>query len=120
MYPRPETIRQLGRFFQVTETVDVGKYFLDIDKVQRYPVTFVVKSEDTVENIKAKLENQARTRYPINAVVKRYIECVEEIINIPEIMNRYETILKSARGEKVIKEIVLQSRIEFNAQVEEE
>jgi hypothetical protein len=25
----------LGRFFQVTETVDVNKYFLDIDKILR-------------------------------------------------------------------------------------
>jgi len=28
-------MRPLGRFFQVTETTDVKKYFLDIDKVQR-------------------------------------------------------------------------------------
>ena len=34
-------MRPLGRFFQVTETVDVRKYFLDIDKVQRFPLTFV-------------------------------------------------------------------------------
>ena len=33
-------MRPLGRFFQVTETVDVNKYFLDIDKIQRFPLTF--------------------------------------------------------------------------------
>ena len=32
-------MKPLGRFFQVTETIDVGKYFLDIDKVQRFPIT---------------------------------------------------------------------------------
>jgi hypothetical protein len=31
-------MRPLGRFFQVTETVDARKYFLDIDKVQRFPI----------------------------------------------------------------------------------
>ena len=29
-------MKPLGRFFQVTETVDVKKYFLDIDKIQRF------------------------------------------------------------------------------------
>ena len=33
-------MRPLGRFFQVTETVDVRKYFLDIDKIQHFPLTF--------------------------------------------------------------------------------
>ncbi|WP_231586052.1 hypothetical protein [Crocosphaera watsonii] len=36
-------MKPLGRFFQVTETIDVNKYFLDIDKVQKYPITFVSK-----------------------------------------------------------------------------
>jgi hypothetical protein len=44
-------MRPLGRFFQVTETTDVRKYFLDIDKVQKYPITFVVKSEASVAEL---------------------------------------------------------------------
>lgn len=109
-------MKPLGRFFQVTETVDTGKYFLDIDKVQRYPVTFVVKSEDSVKDILTRVEEQAAARYPIQAVVKRYMECVEEVINIQELMTRYDTVLHSGRGDNVIKEIVLQSRVEFNVQ----
>jgi hypothetical protein len=46
-------MKPLGRFFQVTEVIDANKYFLDIDKVQRFPITFVVKSEETVEQIRA-------------------------------------------------------------------
>ena len=38
-------MRPLGRFFQVTEAVSARKYFLDIDKIERYPLTFVIKSE---------------------------------------------------------------------------
>lgn len=112
-------MKPLGRFFQVTETVDAGKYFLDIDKVQRYPITFVVKSEDPVEQIIARIEEQAAARYPVQAVVKRYMECVEEVINIPELMKRYNAVLHSGRGDNVIKEIVLQSRVEFNVQAED-
>src|SRR5207244_7669011 len=113
-------MKPLGRFFQVTETVDAGKYFLDIDKVQRYPITFVVKSEDSVEEILAKVQEQAAARYPIQAVVKRYMECVEEVINIQELMARYDAVLHSARGDSVIREMVLQSRSEFNVQAEGE
>ncbi len=113
-------MKPLGRFFQVTETVDAGKYFLDIDKVQRYPITFVVKSEDPVEQILARVEEQAADRYPVQAVVKRYMECVEEVINIPELMSRYDAVLRAGKGDGVIKEIVLQSRIEFNVQAEDD
>jgi len=49
-------MKPLGRFFQVTETVDSRKYFLDIDKIERYPITFVVKSLDTVEGIREGLK----------------------------------------------------------------
>ena len=111
-------MRPLGRFFQVTETVDAGKYFLDIDKVQRYPITFVVKSEDSADDILSRVEEQAATRYPVQAVVKRYMECVEEVINIQELMARYDAVLRSDRNDNVIKEIVLQSRVEFNVQAE--
>lgn len=113
-------MKPLGRFFQVTETVDAGKYFLDIDKVQRYPMTFVVKSEDSIQNILAKVEEQAAARYPVQAVVKRYMECVEEIINIQDLMSRYDALLHNGRGDNVIKEIVLQSRVEFNVQAEDD
>lgn len=111
-------MKPLGRFFQVTETVDAGKYFLDIDKVQKYPIIFVIKSEKTVERILAKIEEQARARYSIEAVVKRYLDCVEEVINLEELMIRLDTVLKKGYGEYVINEIVLQSRIEFNVERE--
>ena len=52
-------MKPLGRFFQVTETIDVNKYFLDIDKVQRFPITFVVKSDETSDQIRATIRAQA-------------------------------------------------------------
>jgi len=112
-------MKPLGRFFQVTETIDAGKYFLDIDKVQRYPVTFVVKTEDHVETILNQLKEQARKRYKIKAIVNRYIECVEEVINIPDVMNRFNQVIKRGTVESVINEIILQSRLEFNVTTED-
>ncbi|MBD2293510.1 restriction endonuclease [Anabaena sphaerica FACHB-251] len=111
-------MKPLGRFFQVTETIDAGKYFLDIDKVQKYPVTFVIKTEQEVEYLLNKIEEQARTRYQIKAIIKKYMECVEEVINIPELILRFNKVLESQRGIQVIEDIVLQSRVEFNMEEE--
>lgn len=112
-------MRPLGRFFQVTETVDAGKYFLDIDKVQRYPVTFVVKTNESDTDIKDKIKAQAESQYPIKAIVDKYMTSVEEIINIPKLMQIFDLILKKGNAKNVIDEIVLQSRVEFNVEAEE-
>ena len=113
-------MKPLGRFFQVTETIDSGKYFLDIDKVQRYPITFVVKTEQTTKEILDKVEEQAAARYSIKAIIRRYIESIEEVINIPELMDRFNSVLQQGKGGAVIEEIVLQSRVEFNVEAEEQ
>jgi len=62
-------MRPLGRFFQVTETLDVRKYFLDIDKVQKYPITFVVKTEVGTPEIERAIREQAEDQYPVRAIV---------------------------------------------------
>jgi len=113
-------MKPLGRFFQVTETVDAGKYFLDIDKVQKYPITFVVKTEQTVEEVLERIIEQATDRYKVKAVVKKYMDSVEEVINLTELMRRLDCVLEKGKGKKMIEEIVLQSRVEFNVDDEEQ
>lgn len=111
-------MKPLGRFFQVTETIDSSKYFLDIDKVQRYPITFVVKTEEASDIILQKIRNQAKEKYNIEKIVERYISCIEEIINVPILISYFDVILKQGRIRPIIEEIILQSRVEFN--IEEE
>jgi len=103
----------------VTETLDAEKYFLDIDKVQRYPMTFVVKTEQDVKSILNQLKEQATKRYKVKAIVQRYIECVEEIINIPKLVECLNVVIDRDEFAAVINEIVLQSHLEFNADIEE-
>lgn len=110
-------MRPIGRFFQVTETTDVRKYFLDIDKVQRYPITFVIKSTASAESLRKKIQEQAERVYPIQKIVARYMECVEEIINIPALLERFQSVVKDGQLNAVIDEIVLQSKVEFNDEV---
>lgn len=43
---------------------------------------------------------------------------IEEIINIPQLILYFDQVLKFQRGIKVIEEIVIQSRIEFNMEEE--
>ena len=107
-------MKPLGRFFQVTETVNVKKYFLDIDKIQRFPLTFVVKSEESSEKISKKIRILAEKQYPVRAVVDRYMVCIEEIINIPELKNRFSEAVERGNLTSIMNEIVLQCTVEFN------
>lgn len=107
-------MKPLGRFFQVTETIDAGKYFLDIDKVQRFPMTFVVKSDLDVSKIFALVEAQARLRYKAEAIVAAYMNCIEEIINTPILLQQFQTIVDNGKTSEVINEVILQSKLEFN------
>lgn len=107
-------MKPLGRFFQVTETTDVRKYFLDIDKIQRFPITFIVKSEDQISTLEAKIEKQARRVYGIDRVVEQYMACIEELINIPILLERFDNVIEMNELTNVVRELVVQGRLEFN------
>lgn len=107
-------MRPLGRFFQVTETLDVRKYFLDIDKIERYPISFVIKSEEAVETLTNQLRAGAKKQYAVQAVVDKYMNCIEEIINIPMLREHLRTAIKQGYLRNIINEIVWQSKVEFN------
>ena len=107
-------MKPLGRFFQVTETIDVNKYFLDIDKVQRFPITFVVKSDETSDQIRAAIRAQAVTKYKIEAVVDSYMAAIEEIINVKDLVAAFDAVVKSGQLQTVMDEIIVQSKVEFN------
>ena len=107
-------MKPLGRFFQVTETMDFKKYFLDIDKIQKYPITFVIKSIDDVPILLNKIKDNASKTYLINSIVNKYMDCIEEIINIPILYQRFKDAVKQDYLNEILNEIVQQSRVEFN------
>lgn len=113
-------MKPLGRFFQVTETIDVRKYFLDIDKVQRFPITFVVKSDESSEQIRAAIQAQAIAKYKIDAVVASYMNAIEEIINVQDLLDAFRHIVSLGKVRAVMDEIITQSKVEFNYQDETE
>lgn len=107
-------MKPLGRFFQVTETLDVRKYFLDIDKIERYPITFVIKSPESAEALVRKLHEGAERQYSVKAIVKRYMACIEEVINIPVLQERFRSGVAQGYLSNIMNEIVRQSKVEFN------
>jgi hypothetical protein len=107
-------MKPLGRFFQVTETTDVKKYFLDIDKVHRYPVTFVVKTVEHADYVKDAIEAKAKKAYSVEAVVEKYMSCIEEIITIPMLLEYLAEAVKQSKVVEIFDEILLQSEVEFN------
>ena len=113
-------MKPLGRFFQVTETLDVKKYFLDIEKIERYPITFVIKSEATTETLLENLRENAVKWYSINSIVEKYLSCIEEIINIPILIERYKLATKQGYLNNILSEIVSQSKVEFNYSLDDD
>ena len=113
-------MKPLGRFFQVTETIDLSKYFLDIDKVQRFPITFVVKSDETAEQIRSAIRVQAIAKYKITAVVETYMKAIEKIINVKDLVEAFSEVVTSGSLQEVMDEIVIQSKVEFNYNDDEE
>lgn len=107
-------MRPLGRFFQVTETLDAKKYFLDIDKIERFPISFVIKSMEPVSTLTAKLRESAMEQYSIEAVVEKYMGSIEEIINVPLLLERFSSVVSKGHLNAVFQEIIRQSRTEFN------
>ena len=112
-------MRPLGRFFQVTETLDFKKYFLDIEKIERYPITFVVKTTDAEETILEQLKENAVKTYVIESIVDKYMSCIEEIINIPKLIDCFTHVEENGELSDVLNEILLQSKVEFNYDDEE-
>ena len=107
-------MRPLGRFFQVTETLDIRKYLLDIDKIEKYPISFVIKSEEDIEYLREKLREGAEKRYPVKAIVDRYMDCIEEIINLAVLQERLGEAISQGYLRNILDEIIIQSKIEFN------
>ena len=112
-------MKPLGRFFQVTETLDFKKYFLDIDKIQKYLITFIIKSDEEVEPLKKKIQDNADKIYLIKAIVEKYMAFIEEVINIPMLNVRFNEAVKQGYLNNILDEIILQSKVEFNYTDEE-
>lgn len=109
-------MKPLGYFFQVTETLDVKKYFLDIDKLEHYPMRFVIKTNEEKEDVLVKLRNGAKLQFGVDKIVQKYMDAIEEIVNIPTLLNYFNEANRIGYTNKILDEILVQSKVEFNYQ----
>ncbi len=105
-------MRPTGRVFQVMETYDFKKYFLDFDKLNRYPISFVIKTEDNEKTAKSKIRLSAKE---MNTKEKEiYLSLFEEIITIKRLREIFFELIESGKNTSLIKENLQNSfRLEF-------
>ena len=107
-------MKPLGRFFQVTETLGFKKYFLDIDKIQKFPITFIVKTDISESEILDKLKDNAKKSYGVVAIVEKYMNCIEEIINVQKLQEHFNFAVQEGNLTAILNEIIIQSKVEYN------
>lgn len=106
-------MKPLGRIFQVTEVLDFKKYFLDIDKLIHYPITFVVKQNISSDEALQKIYNDATLSYS-QGTVDDYMDCFEEIITIPRLKEMLEENIHNGFLPDMVDEFIVQCKVEYN------
>jgi hypothetical protein len=113
-------MRPVGRFFQVTEVNNYDKYLLDIDKVMRFPISFVIKTRQTKEVVSNDLEEYIKQRSSgMTVLEERYRNAIEEIITIDE-LRAWTEELDDNDINGVIRDIDIYYKLEMNMDAEDE
>jgi len=106
-------MKPLGRFFQVTEDIDLKKFFLDIEKINRFPITFVIKSTKNEKELIKKIEEKAKSEYEPQ-IVKKYMGAIEEIISLPELLERLHVVVKKDKIANLLTDLEAYFKVEFD------
>ena len=85
------------------------------DKRRNYSDYAGAKFTDLLRRqLKQKLRERAEKQYSVKAVVERYMACIEEIINLTVLQERFKEAVALGYLRDILDEIMLQSRVEFN------
>lgn len=107
-------MRPVGRFFQVTEVGNYDKYLLDIDKVMHFPMTFVIKTKKTKEEVLSEIDEYINKRSNGMIVIEqRYRESIEEVITINELCQWIENLSEN-NIDDIVRDIDIYYRLEMN------
>lgn len=113
-------MRPVGRFFQVTEVNNYDKYLLDIDKVMHFPITFVIKTHSSKEQVLSELEEYINKRANgMRVIENRYRTAIEEIITINE-LRKWVYDLGDEDIDGIIRDIDLYYKLEMNMEIAED
>lgn len=111
-------MRPVGRFFQVTEINNYDKYLLDIEKVMHFPITFVIKTEKTRENVWEEIRKYIVEKSSgMRILENRYNQAIEDIITINELKN-WTLDLTSDSVNNIIRDIDVYYKMEMNLEID--
>ena len=82
--------------------------------MEHFPISFVIKSIETIDALREKLKTGAQKQFGVQRVVDSYLACIEEIINIPVLQERFRHAEGQGYLPQILDEIVKQSKVEFN------
>ena len=60
------------------------------------------------------VRNQAEKKYIVSKVVDKFLESIEETINIPILLERLNAVINKSHFSSVLQDIILYSKVEFN------
>ena len=66
------------------------------------------------QDLLTKIRDNAGKTYSIKAIVDKYMDCIEEVINISTLNDRFNDAVKQGYLNKILDEVVIQSKVEFN------
>ena len=99
-------LKPIGKFFQVTETLDFKKFFLDFDKINRFPLSFVIKTDLTPDEVREKIR-QTSTLQVGEALSNQYLNLFEEIYTLNELKEILEWISSNNQLINELKTIII-------------
>lgn len=98
-------LKPLGKFFQVTETLDFKKYFLDFDKINRVSMSFVIKTDLTSDEVRCQIRNNSIKELGED-ISERYLNLFDDIYTLVELRQILSWVNSSHALILELKEIV--------------
>lgn len=105
-------LQPYGRFYQVTETLEFKKYFLDLDKMNKFPITFVIKTGLSKEDVIEKIESDAM-KIMNKELVNKYLSLFEEIITLNELESALNEISQSEQLMDLKETVISNYKLEY-------
>lgn len=99
-------LKPIGKFFQVTETLDFKKYFLDFDKINRFPLSFVIKTTLSVDEVKEQIKFTASQEMD-DPTVDRYMSLFDDIYTLNELEDYLRELSEDSNSIRQLKETII-------------
>ncbi len=97
---------QVGRFTGAYETLDFKKYFLDFDKINRFSMSFVIKTDLTSDEVREQIRTSSTKELGGN-LSERYLSLFDDIYTLTELRQILDWVSSSHALISELKEIVI-------------